>query len=271
MFKRTRKTILRAGKRVRYLRMTAANLGLPAAGWYWLQSLRRKFCAPDKLLTLRSRFAEYPLFFRAGSTDLLVFRQIFAEREYSCLDNVATHGLIIDCGANVGFSSAYLLTRFPRAAVIAVEPDAGNCQVLRRNLAPYGSRAQVVPSAVWSHPARLTIAETRHGSGGEWGYQVRECLAADEPGFDAVDIGTLLRGSGHQRIAVLKIDIEGAECVLFSANFDAWIDQVDSLVIELHPDSVFGNGVDVFMNAIDGRGFTVTRHGELAVCLRTGT
>jgi hypothetical protein len=40
-----------------------------------------------------------------GSSDLHVFRQIFVEREYGCLDDLADVRLIIDCGANAGYSS----------------------------------------------------------------------------------------------------------------------------------------------------------------------
>jgi len=84
----------------------------------------------------------------------------------------------------------------------------------------------------------------------------------------AVDIGTLLRESGMERVSILKIDVEGAEAIIFSANYEAWINNVDNIVIELHDDSDFGESSKVFFDAISGRSFEVSRSGELVVCRR---
>jgi hypothetical protein len=44
----------------------------------------------------------------------------------------------------------------------------------------------------------------------------------------ATDIGTLLDRSGEQRISVLKVDIEGAERVVFVKNYESWLPKVDN-------------------------------------------
>lgn len=219
------------------------------------------------LFVLSSEYAGYPLRCRINSSDIHVFFQIFVEREYSCLDDVTQASFIVDCGANVGFSSAYFLSRFPVAEVVAVEPDAENFQLLSQNLLLYGNRARTIQSAIWSRPARLTISEGKYRDGREWSRQVRPCENG-EAGFEALDIGTLLAKSGHERICVLKMDIEGAEAVVFSENYESWIDRVDNMVIELHEDSMFGNPTRVFEKAIANRGFIVSRCGELTVCKR---
>jgi FkbM family methyltransferase len=246
-----------------------SNLGPAGALRLAIQERRMRAASDRSLFTLTSKHARHPLLCRANTTDVPVFRQVFVQRDYACLDHLAEARLILDCGANVGYSSAYFLSRFPRAEVIAVEPDPGNFELLERNLAPYGGAARALRSAVWSHPARLTLAASAYRGGGEWARQVRECLPG-EPGFDAVDIGGLLAGSGHDRISLLKIDIEGAEGVVFAADVGPWIERVDHLVIELHDDSSFGDCSGVFHRAIAGRGFAVTRHGELTLCTRTG-
>jgi len=197
-----------------------------------------------------------------------VFSQIFLFREYSCIDQVRDAKLIIDCGANVGYSSAYFLSRHPEATLIAVEPDADNFALLERNLAPYRDRVKAVKSAIWSHPARLKLSEVPYRDGLDWARQVRECDPSEEGGFLATDIGTLLDQSGFERISILKMDIEGAEAVVFSRNYEAWIDRVDSIVIELHDDSIFGDARGIFHRAISGHGFSVTEFEELTVCIR---
>lgn len=80
------------------------------------------------------KYSRFPLRCRAGTSDQGVFNQIFVQRACQCLDDVASADLIVDCGANVGYSSAYFLSRFPGATVIAVEPDAQNFAALEWNL-----------------------------------------------------------------------------------------------------------------------------------------
>ena len=206
------------------------------------------------------------LFVRRGSSDLDVFDQIFIQNEYGCLDDLTDVRLVIDCGANVGYSSAYFLSRHPKSRIVAVEPDPENFAMLRRNLAPYGSRANSIQAAVWSHPTRLALSESRYRDGREWTRQVRVAEPSDKTHIEGVDIGTLLASSGHDRISILKVDVEGAEAVIFSENYRSWLDKVDVIAIELHDDSVFGNGKEVFFTAIEGRGFRVSRRGELTVC-----
>ncbi len=218
--------------------------------------------------TLRSRDALYPLIYRPHTSDWAVFGQIFLEREYACLNDLPNVGLVLDCGANVGYSSAYFLTRFPTCRVIAVEPDPHNFGILDRNLTPYGDRATAIRAGVWSHPTRLTLSEVPYRDGRDWARQVRECRPDEPGGLPAVDIGTLLADSGLERISLLKIDIEGAEAVVFADPAAPWLDKVDTLVIELHDDSSFGECTPIFERAIDGRGFTLSRSGELTVCKR---
>lgn len=240
------------------------GLGALPALVYIAQGLRKKYAPPRRPFTLASKDAQYPVLCRPDTSDLDVFDQIFVGREYRCLDDAANVGLIIDCGANVGYSSAYLLSRFRNARVIAIEPDAANHALLQENLAPYGNRAETICSAVWSHPAGLMLSEETFGNGREWSRTVREARAGEAPAMTAIDVGSLLEQSGHERISILKVDIEGSEKVVFASNYEKWLDKVDNLVIELHSEECRA----VFMAAIAGRGFSLSECDELTVCRR---
>jgi FkbM family methyltransferase len=243
---------LGVGPTVRFLGNRAlAAVGLRPAGYY-----------------LTARTAAWPLFVRSGTSDPVVFRQIFIDREYACLDHLTGVGLVIDCGANVGYSSAYFLSRFPGCRVMAVEPDPDNFRSLQRNLAPYGDRATAIRAGVWSRPARLTLRPGGYRGGDHWARQVAETTADDPNGFDAVDVGTLLAWSGADRISVLKVDIEGAEAEVFARNYEGWLDRVEALVIELHDDTVFGPATPVFDRAVAGRPVRRSRFEELTVLIQ---
>jgi FkbM family methyltransferase len=170
--------------------------------------------------------------------------------------------LIIDCGANVGYTSVYLLNRFPEARVVAVEPDPDTFAVLKANLAPYPGRYRAICSAVWSHAAGLVFSGQR---GSEWSQNVRPAKDSEAANVAAIDIGTLLEESGAERISILKIDIEGAESAVFSSNYENWIKRVDNLVIELHGEKCRS----IFETAVAAENFVISQSGELTVCTRS--
>lgn len=225
--------------------------------------------ARARVHSLRVRGLEHKLLCRARTSDRQVFSQVFLHRQYELPARQREIELIVDCGANVGYTSVFFLARYPRAEVLAVEPDAQNFALLLRNVAAYRDRVKAVRSAVWSHPATLAIAEQTRRDGQEWGRQVEES-DRERGELTAITIDELLSQSSHPRISILKIDIEGAEAVVFSEGFDAWLPKVDTLVIELHDDPAFPHAAEIFHRAIAGEGFAVAQRGELTVCTRDG-
>lgn len=251
-----------------YFRLLISVFGIRVA---IADRLRR--CLGFRLPSIRrahSRQSLHPLRLRTGSSDIDAFHQIFIEREYGCLADICNVHLVLDCGANVGYSSAYFLSRFPNCQLVAVEPDADNFAILRENLAWYGDRVKLVRAGVWSRRGRLVMSRGSYRDGREWSRQVRLCRPEEAADCDAVDVGSLLACSGHDRISLLKVDVEGAEAVIFAENFQSWLDKVDNIAIELHDDTAFGNASDVFFTAIRGQGFQVSRSGELTICRRLG-
>ena len=211
----------------------------------------------------------FPIKIRGGTSDIQVFCQIFDEMEYACLDDQENVGLIVDCGANVGCSSAWFLTKFPQSSVVAIEPDSGNFLSLQRNLAPYGDRTNAVRAGIWSHRAKLAVVQENYRDGREWSRQVRECEDGESEDILGIDINSILQESGHERISILKMDIEGAEAVVFSKSFDKWLHKVDAIAIELHDDSSFGDASKIFYSAIEGQNFHISKSGELTICRRS--
>ncbi len=109
---------------------------------------QRIFRINKDYVVMLSKESQYPLFGRRNTSDILAFEQIFIEREYSCLNDLSNVDLVIDCGANVGYSSAYFLTHFPKCKVICIEPDSSNFMLLEKNLAPYKERVKLMRAGI---------------------------------------------------------------------------------------------------------------------------
>jgi len=243
--------------------------GIIGAVVYVFQHFHQRFLKTGHPYILISKYARYPLLCRSGTSDFYVFYQIFVEREYSCIDDFFPVGLVIDGGAYAGYSSAYFLSRFRDSYVIAVEPDPGNYSMMLKNLKPYKNRVKMLNSAIWSHYAPLTMSESKYRDGEPWSLHVRECRPGETTLFFGLDIGSIFKESGYSRISILKIDIEGAEAVIFSSPaYKTWIDKVDVMVIELHDDSSFGKCSEIFFSAMEKEDFEISRCGELTVCKR---
>jgi FkbM family methyltransferase len=184
-----------------------------------------------------------PMLLRPRTSDLPMFSQTFIEQQYA-FDLEKEPMTIIDAGANIGTASCYFAARFPKAKILALEPDPSNYGMLCRNVAHL---SQVIPlqTALWWKPGTLHLVTAgRHKSQVE----VREPDA--QPGnaeVEAVTMGDLIARHGLTFIDLLKIDIEGAEKSLFE-KADGWIDRVAVIAVELH-ETIAPGSTNVFNKA----------------------
>ncbi len=175
----------------------------------------------------------HPFFLRMPSSDPWTLEQIFVRQEYDF--DVARHPLsILDAGANIGLASIALANRFPRARIIAIEPEAGNFALLERNVAPYPNITPV-RAALWHDNSTVTIVDPGLG---HWGFMVRSGVRKRAPGNEssqvpAMTVDAIMQKYGLERIDILKMDIEGAEYEVFD-DPSRWISKVGALIIELH-------------------------------------
>ena len=237
-------------------RQAVRNLG--PINWARYRSAKRLHSGPP--VALQSKDFLHPVYFRPGTSDLAVFDQIAVEREYTPLDDLQNVRLILDLGANVGYSSAYFLSRFPNSFVVAVEPDAGNFALLQRNLAPYAGRTIVRNAAVWFENKKLWLTNESMAANNEWGRQMTAEQQRGDP-VDGLTIDSLIALTPYDRVSLLKVDIEGAEEQVFSHNTQSWIDRIDNFCAEVHN----GDSSRAVQAAVAGRGFTITYSGELTI------
>ncbi|MCA9054473.1 MAG: FkbM family methyltransferase [Planctomycetaceae bacterium] len=206
---------------------------------------------------------QHTLVGRCSTSDIDVFRHVFVQCEYACVADLPNCNLILDCGANVGYSTCYFLSKYPSARVIAIEPDPENYSLLTRNVGPFGDRVQVLPVALWNAAGMLVLDDEPFRDGREWSRRVREPRARESSGIEALDMQGLLQEVGASRVSLLKMDIEGAERLVFDGPV-SWLNFIDAIAIELHDSDC----ESVFLRALRAQPFDVSRYGELTICRR---
>jgi FkbM family methyltransferase len=196
------------------------------------------------------------------SSDMSVLGQIFVDEEYSCLRDLKNVALVLDLGANVGFSSVYFLSCFPGSRLVAVEPDERNVAVCKNNLAAYGNRALLLHGAAWSARSRLRLSRGTFGDGREWSTQVRSPAGAGGDEIEAWDVGSLIGMAGAEQVDLLKVDIERAELEVFGETAKNWLPRIRNICIELHgPDCQ-----EMFFHALKGFDYELAYSEELTIC-----
>lgn len=196
------------------------------------------------------------LYVRLGTTDFIVVDEVFMNGEYAQLlaSDLGEIKQVLDLGANVGFSIRLWQERFRDARIVAVEPDPGNVEVCRRNVAagPAPNLVTVIQACVAGTARHVALDRSR----GEYAFSMTD-LASDgnqqgDAIVEAVTVPQVLRdGSVLGPIDLLKCDIEGAEKEVFAQCRD-WIGRVNYMVVELHqpyqPEQFFAdlttNGAD---------------------------
>jgi FkbM family methyltransferase len=194
---------------------------------------RKEPVDPAPRLSLGLNFSGYSmsLSLRPFDGDISIFYEVFARNSYKISDvllppeNVRA---IVDVGANIGFASLYLASRYPRAFIYSVEPNPDNYALLQANTANE-PRIVPIPACITPLPHQQMFIET---TGKAFHFRT-----------NAVGLGAPVRGMSldelceeHSigKIDLLKIDAEGAEREIFADG--AFLPRVGVIVAELHGD-----------------------------------
>lgn len=197
----------------------------------------------DQKIVLSMNGQTREFFFRGDSIgDKGVIEQIFQNLDYD-LSRFPLHGafsqyvkrmeesgrtsLIIDAGANIGASPIFFHFNYPKAVIVAIEPERNNCRYLEKNCAGLGVR--LIEGALGSRPGTRFLEDPGLS---DWGFRV-----SDQGLYEVkiTSVPQILDDFPPEKYSplILKIDIEGGEKELFSRDI-GWLDRIPLLIIELH-------------------------------------
>jgi FkbM family methyltransferase len=214
------------------------------------------------------------IFLRPGTTDVGAVRDVFKSCQYGNEWSNAGKSLrawydeilqsdrqpvIIDAGANIGAASLWFAAQYPKARILAIEPEPGNAALCRSNV---GDTVEVIEAAIGSQVGHVEV----------------HCPALGHDAFRTVRTasGVAVRTisdlmstqDGACELFIVKVDIEGFESDLFSAGTD-WISSTKGVMIELHDWMLPGQGTSrSFQTAMAGAGFEIMLSGENLIYTR---
>lgn len=202
----------------------------------------------------RVRIEGHDLTIRSNSSDLGVALSCL-RGEFTPLGDAwprTAAGLIVDAGGNIGTSALALAAIFPNASVVSMEPSEENFRILAANVAGNarihaeqaalvaGDGVRQIELRDRGSPVSFTVVSNPHDARSAPVVQIVPALSLRE----------VLSKHGHDRIMILKMDIEGAEIEFFRD--PSWLELVDVLMIELH-DRVAPGCSEGFRRICEGR------------------
>jgi len=139
--------------------------------------------------------------------------------------------VVLDVGAHVGVISIYLARTHPDIRIIAYEPMPDNFARLQRNLQSNGvTTVEAVNMAVTGTGGRVELARAEGNSGGHSAYTHAN---GNGVGVPSRTLAQVLEAHGVERVALLKIDCEGAEYEILTSS-TAPLGLIERIRGELH-------------------------------------
>jgi FkbM family methyltransferase len=188
---------------------------------------------------------------RPNDSDIDAIRQVFICGDYDFTKVPQGRGIlrryeqllaeekipvIVDAGANIGAASLWFAKTFPKAVVMAVEPDPENAELCRLNT----SRLNVIvlEAAIGSRPGHVALSNP---AGQSWAIRT-ERIDQSRGGIKVCTIDQAVEhGGSNAQLFIVKVDIEGFESDLFTDNV-GWLDCTDVVIIEPHDWMLPGKG-----------------------------
>lgn len=217
------------GKAIRRVRNGLALSEGPGA-WLGLEAARLRGGSEPRAVRLRIRPGGQ-VWFRNGTTDYATMVSAFLDGYHRPLRPLPPEAVILDLGANVGYTMLDFRFHHPRARIVGVELDARNLELARQNVDGLGM--ELVHAAVFHRDGEIT-----YDAGAAFdAFQARAVggvALTPSVTVPALSVNTLFSQLGIALADYVKVDVEGEEKELFLEGDLAWLDRVGQIGIELH-------------------------------------
>jgi FkbM family methyltransferase len=200
--------------------------------------------------------------YQFGTTDILgtilkftdsaschfIYQEVF-ENEIYKFSTRNERPYIIDAGANIGLSVIFFKKLFPKARIVAFEPDAEVFNVLSENVDAFGlTDVTLICKALWN---RDTVLEFNREGADAGRVAVGSIDERELVQVQATRLDSYIRDG---RVDLLKMDIEGAETTVLADCADQ-LKNIDRIFVEYHSFVDQSQNLTELFSILQGAGF----------------
>ena len=184
---------------------------------------------------MKVQIGQYSFTFTNFFEIITIYKDIFFHNEYAFKSKTDTP-TIIDCGAHIGISVSYFKKLYPRASILAFEPNPVTFTLLKTNVENnHLSSVRLVNMALSDKSGKVNFYVS-NGNKGAW-----SCGDSIAPNpwitkrthrkivVDAVKLSDYIKGS----VDLLKLDVEGMEERVLS-EIGPKLSLVNEIILEFH-------------------------------------
>ena len=200
--------------------------------------------------TGRTKIFGFDFVFIDSASFVAQYEEIFNTQIYN-FETANRQPYIIDCGSNVGVSVLFFKKVYPKAIIIAFEPDKKIFLALTQNIEESKCKEiTLINKGIWNQQGTIFFNEEGADGGSILAHNTNS-NASDKK----VEIQTTsLRPYLDKEVDFLKIDIEGAECTVLEDCADLLIN-VHRIFIEFHSQIDHEQRLDFILNILSRNGF----------------
>jgi FkbM family methyltransferase len=189
---------------------------------------------PIKQITAVINQKSYSLSYPALPGYDYVVRTVFIDKEYPFLPYIQPEAKVIfDIGANIGCAPILFAAFYPDATIYAFEPARDTFDFLKVNTAAL-PQVRVFNHGMYDREGTMKLYLGQYGGTNSLGASAHNTTQFQEVLLRRPS--AVIREQGIDRIAILKIDTEGAEVPILR-DLKEFLDRVDAVFFEYHAES----------------------------------
>jgi FkbM family methyltransferase len=196
--------------------------------------------------TISSNILGFPIKIPDKSSFIFMYDEIFNKEIYR-FQTQTEIPVLIDCGANIGLSTIYFKTLYPKSQITSFEPDKKIFDILDDNIKSSRFDGITLINKGLSKESGHVSFFSEGADGG------RIAVESDKKHLATVEV-TRLSPYLNKHVDFLKIDIEGSEVNVIEECKDH-LKNVDNIFIEYHSFSTKKQELDTILNILTKAGF----------------
>lgn len=166
--------------------------------------------------------------------------------------------LIIDIGANVGYFSFFVLSKFPQATLHSFEPFPPNAKLLKKYRKQHPQLdLNIHEKAVSGKPGQISLGYDGNDEFSTSASQMEIAGQGETIDVECITLPDFIAQHKITRIDWLKVDCEGAEYDIFRQGADEFLPIVQAVTLETHDSEVPGEDLESLKELLVKHGFQV--------------